>query len=84
MRKEAVRSKGIAALSIVVIGTACCGAALAKPIPPACDDSRVAANGSVSQVPTALIADDFEPRLSVKISRLDTISVQQAARRDHS
>ena len=68
MKKRAVRSKGIAALSIVILGTACCGAAVANPIPPAYQDFPTAPSEFVSHVPTPLIADDFEPGLNGKIA----------------
>lgn len=68
MKTEAVRSKGITALSIVILGTACCGAAIANPIPPAYQDFPTGPSEFVSHVPTPLIADDFEPGLSGKIA----------------
>jgi hypothetical protein len=61
MKKGAIRSRGTAAICIVVLATACRDAALANPVPPAYQDFPVAPSAFVSHVPTPLIADDFEP-----------------------
>jgi len=64
MMRGAFRSGVIPILVMTGLALTRSGVAVANPIPPGYQDLPVAPSEFVSQVPTPLIADDFEPAFS--------------------
>lgn len=71
MRLGAFRTRLLVTLAAVGPAAAGSGTALANPVPPGYQDFPVAPSEFVSQVPTPLLADDFEPAFNGTVAFIE-------------